>query len=53
MATGEIPVQRLNPTKARDVLGWRPTYALDDGLRRTIDWYSGFFERRPQSVATT
>lgn len=29
-------------TKARQVLGWTPTVALDDGLRRTID----YFDRR-------
>lgn len=24
---------------AREVFGWEPTISLDDGLRRTIDWY--------------
>jgi CDP-glucose 4,6-dehydratase len=42
IATGEIPVQSLNPSKARERLGWRPTYALDEGLRRTIGWYERF-----------
>jgi CDP-glucose 4,6-dehydratase len=46
MATGEIPVQRLSSTKARDVLGWRPTYALDEGLGLTIRWYERFFQRQ-------
>lgn len=50
VVTGEIPVQRLNPRKAHDILGWRPTYALDDGLRRTIDWYERFFEREQPSL---
>jgi CDP-glucose 4,6-dehydratase len=49
--TGEIPVQRLNARKAHDVLGWRPAYSLDDGLRRTIGWYERFFERQDQSRA--
>jgi CDP-glucose 4,6-dehydratase len=39
IATGEIPVQRLDPSKARERLGWQPTYTLDEGLRRTIGWY--------------
>lgn len=39
IATGEIPVQRLDASKAHERLGWKPTYTLDDGLRRTIDWY--------------
>jgi CDP-glucose 4,6-dehydratase len=42
IATGEIPVQRLNPSKARERLGWRPTYTLDEGLGRTIGWYQQF-----------
>jgi CDP-glucose 4,6-dehydratase len=41
-ATGEIPVQRLDATKARTRLGWQPACTLDEGLRRTIDWYERF-----------
>jgi UDP-glucuronate 4-epimerase len=26
-------------TKAGDLLGWQPRIALDEGLRRTVDWY--------------
>jgi CDP-glucose 4,6-dehydratase len=52
VVTGEIPVQRLNPRKAHNVLGWRPTYALDDGLRRTIAWYERFFKRQDPEHAT-
>jgi len=28
-----------NITRARDLLGWRPTIQLEGGLRRTVDWY--------------
>jgi len=33
-------VERLvsSNTRARQLVGWAPTTALDDGLRRTIDW---------------
>ena len=35
----EIRAQFLDATKARRVLGWAPRFSLDDGLRRTVDWY--------------
>ena len=38
-ARHEIARQCLSSEKARRVLGWSPTFNLDDGLRRTIDWY--------------
>lgn len=42
-ALNEIRQQFLAATKARDVLGWRPLFSLDEGLRRTIQWYSDYF----------
>jgi CDP-glucose 4,6-dehydratase len=42
VATGEIPAQRLDASKARDTLGWRPSHTFEDGLRRTIAWYRAF-----------
>jgi CDP-glucose 4,6-dehydratase len=38
-ATHEIRRQYLSAAKARRVLGWQPLFTLDEGLRRTIDWY--------------
>jgi nucleoside-diphosphate-sugar epimerase len=34
----------LNAQKAHRVLGWSPSFSLDDGLRRTIDWYADSLE---------
>jgi CDP-glucose 4,6-dehydratase len=47
-ASNEIKCQYLSAEKARTVLGWTPIYGLEDGLRRTIDWYREFLsdERR-------
>jgi CDP-glucose 4,6-dehydratase len=38
-ATHEIPEQYLDCGKARQQLGWRPTYSIEDALRETIGWY--------------
>ena len=40
--TNEIPVQCLESGKARGVLGWKPQFGFDEGLRRTIAWYTTF-----------
>lgn len=29
----------IDPTRIRDELGWRPSVTLDQGLRRTVEWY--------------
>jgi CDP-glucose 4,6-dehydratase len=41
-ATNEIRHQYLSAAKARRMLDWRPLFSLDEGLRRTIDWYKEF-----------
>ncbi|HQT93682.1 MAG: sugar dehydratase [Acidobacteria bacterium 21-70-11] len=46
-AINEIRHQFLAATKARDVLGWRPLFPLDEGLRRTIQWYGEYFAKTP------
>jgi CDP-glucose 4,6-dehydratase len=42
-APNEIADQFLDAQKAREVLRWRPAFTLDQGLRRTIDWYKAAF----------
>jgi len=43
---GEIRHQYLSNAKAKAVLGWQPTYSLEDGLRETIEWYRDLLDRR-------
>jgi CDP-glucose 4,6-dehydratase len=38
-ASGEIPNQYLDCTKARQRLGWRPRFSFEEGLTHTISWY--------------
>jgi len=44
---GEIDRQFVDSTKLRELTGWRPEVGLEDGLRRTIDWYRDHPEARP------
>jgi CDP-glucose 4,6-dehydratase len=39
VAVNEIREQRVDATKARTELGWKPRHDLDEGLRKSIDWY--------------
>lgn len=41
-AVHEIRVQYLSAKKARERLGWRPEFTLEQGLERTIAWYREF-----------
>jgi CDP-glucose 4,6-dehydratase len=41
-AVGEIRSQYLSAAREHTVLGWRPSFALDEGLRATVDWYRAF-----------
>lgn len=29
----------IDPTRLRDELGWRPSVTVDEGLKRTVQWY--------------
>jgi CDP-glucose 4,6-dehydratase len=41
-ATHEIVHQYLSAEKARERLGWRPSWDLERGLGETIDWYRAY-----------
>jgi CDP-glucose 4,6-dehydratase len=41
--TSEIRNQYLSAEMAKTVLGWKPTYTLEEGLSRTIEWYDKLF----------
>lgn len=38
-ATNEISAQYLDGTRARRELEWAPKVGIEEGLRRTVDWY--------------
>lgn len=43
-ASNEIRHQYLSAERARQQLGWKPLFTLDEGLTRTISWYREFLE---------
>ena len=41
-APREAPALRLDASRARKELGWRPRWPLDEALARTVEWYRKF-----------
>lgn len=41
-ATHEIEKQYLDSQRARRELAWQPLFSLEEGLRRTVEWYRAF-----------
>jgi CDP-glucose 4,6-dehydratase len=49
----EAPFLRLDSTKARNLLGWRPPLRFEDALRLTADWYRDHHARPTSAPALT
>jgi CDP-glucose 4,6-dehydratase len=43
-ASSEIKDQYLDSTKAHNILGWRASVTLNEGLKKTYEWYRDFFK---------
>jgi len=43
IVTTEVREQYLDASKARERLGWRPKYRMEEAIRETVDWYRGHF----------
>jgi len=56
-ARGEIMHQFLSSAKARQLLGWQPSFNFSSGLEATIRWYTEFFESKvcddPRRISPT
>lgn len=42
----EIKEQYLSAAKARRVIGWKPRYSLEEGIRKTAEWYAEYFNKK-------
>lgn len=49
IASDEIREQYMTSDKARKLLGWTPRCGMDQGLRRTIDWYRAHLAREMET----
>lgn len=47
---GEIDRQFVDSAKLRELTGWEPRVGLEEGLRRTLEWYREHPEARPAKV---
>lgn len=36
---GEIFESRLDPALAKEVLGWTPSVSIEEGIKKTVEWY--------------
>ena len=45
-AQHEIRHQYLDAAKARKLLGWKPHFTLEEGLRRTLAWYRDYHSQK-------
>jgi len=49
-ALSEAGILRLDCTKARSQLGWRPVYDVGEAVRQTVPWYRSTMEDAGQAV---
>jgi CDP-glucose 4,6-dehydratase len=49
---GEIDRQFVDSTRLRELTGWQPRVELEEGLRRTLEWYREHPEARPSKSKT-
>jgi CDP-glucose 4,6-dehydratase len=47
----EIEAQCLSAALAKEELGWRPLFTLEEGLTETIRWYRRFFGGTDNDIA--
>jgi len=49
----ETEILKLDSTKAKNFLKWRPALNIDESLRFTFDWYRNYYKREADIYACT
>lgn len=49
MQPGDVQVTSADQTNAKRVLGFAPKVSLDEGIRRTVEWYQAWAQRQAQA----
>ena len=52
-AKHEAQLLKLDITKAKENLGWRPKLGLEKNIRMTFEWYGKFYNDKDQIIALT
>lgn len=47
---GEIKEQYLDSSKASQILNWKASFGLDEGLKKTVEWYKEYFKDNKKNV---
>lgn len=47
---GEIKEQYLDSSKAHEMLRWKAFFGLDEGLKKTVEWYKEYFKDNEKNV---
>jgi len=47
---GEIKAQYLDSSKAHRMLHWKASFGLDEGLKKTVEWYKEYFKDAKKNV---
>jgi CDP-glucose 4,6-dehydratase len=48
--SGEIKEQYLDSSKASQILNWKASFGLDEGLKKTVEWYKEYFKDNKKNV---
>ena len=45
----EANILTLDIEKAKNILGWVPTYSVDEAIKETVEWYKKFYQESEQN----